>query len=512
MRDPFAAEGNGMKIQDLLEHHGISRNPFTEEAAQTDPVFKDSCISGTHHPVWDKVFGDPREPATAIIFGEKGSGKTAMRLQIARHLEEFNRNNDVAQLFVVHYDDFNPFLDRFRQKLGRQGRRVERVLSQWKLWDHMDAILTLGLTGLVDRILDVSGPNQHTPDVVDRSAIARLNRHQSRDLLLLAACYDQSTAETVYGRWSRLRKTLKFRSFVAWRSVAIGVVGTTILVALLTTLAIYQQWGWLRPVWLYVLLMLAIWTPWLWRFVKCPWLARAVTRHVRIGNRETGTLRKILLYFADAELSAQPLPAHDRTDDRYELLSKFQGVLAGLGHSGVVVLVDRLDEPHLINGSVDLMKALLWPMLDNKFLKQSGIGLKMMLPIELVPYVDREEQAFFQRARLDKQNMVRSLEWTGEALYDVANARLRACASDGATPKLTDLFDESVSEQRLIDALRTLRVPRHLFKFLYRLLVAHSTSHTEGNPVWKIPRDTFESALAVYNRDQDAVDRGMSAG
>ncbi len=39
--------------------------------------------------------------------------------------------------------------------------------------------------------------------------------------------------------------------------------------------------------------------------------------------------------------------------------------------------------------------------------------------------------------------MIPSLEWTGEALYDVANARLRACAVDGKSPTLRDLFDEA---------------------------------------------------------------------
>ena len=501
-----------MKIQDLLDHHGIRRNPFAEEDAQTDPVFKDTCISGTHHPVWDKVFGDPHDPATAIVFGEKGSGKTAMRLQIAQHLEEFNTNHKETKIFVIQYDDFNPFLDRFQQKLGRQGRRVDRVLNQWKLWDHMDAILTLGVTGLIDQILDVPRPNQHTPASLSQPEIARLDRHQARDLLLLAACYDRSTAETVYGRWNRLRKSLKFRSLAAGRTKALGVIGSISLMALLITLAVYQQWEWIKPVWPYILLLMLTWTPWLWRFIKFFWMAHTITRHVRVGNLDSGTLRKILSTFASAELASQPLPAHDRTDDRYELLSKFQGTLAGLGYSGIVVLVDRLDEPHAIYGSADLMKAFLWPMLDNKFLKQAGIGLKLMLPIELVPYIDREEQTFFQRARLDKQNLIRSLEWTGEALYDVANARLRACAADGATPKLIDWFDDSVSEQHLIDGLRSLRVPRHLFKFLYRLLVAHCTTYTDANPVWKITRDTFESVLAVYHRDQDAVDRGVSAG
>jgi hypothetical protein len=164
-------------------------------------------------------------------------------------------------------------------------------------------------------------------------------------------------------------------------------------------------------------------------------------------------------------------------------------------------LVDRVDEPYLINGSAELMKALIWPLLDNKFLKHPGLGVKVMLPSELKYYVEREGREFSQRARLDKQNMVPSLAWTGEALFDMANTRLRACASDGRAPKVQDLFDETISHQRLLDAFRTLRVPRHLHKFLYQLLVAHCNAHTEEEPQWQISKDRFESELALYERD-----------
>ena len=108
--------------------------------------------------------------------------------------------------------------------------------------------------------------------------------------------------------------------------------------------------------------------------------------------------------------------------------------------------------------------------------------------------------------------MIPSLEWTGEALYDVATSRIRACAQPGREPALTDLFDETVSQRRLIDAFRQLRVPRHLFKFLYRLFVAHCNAHTDQDPSWQISSELFESVLAVFGRDQDAVDRGMRAG
>ncbi len=83
---------------------------------------------------------------------------------------------------------------------------------------------------------------------------------------------------------------------------------------------------------------------------------------------------------------------------------------------------------------------------------------------------------------------------------------------NGRQPTLRSLFDEAITEERLIDAFRSLRVPRHLFKFLYRLLVAHCNAHTDDKPVWEIPKETFEATLAVYSRDQDAIDRGLQAG
>jgi hypothetical protein len=260
------------------------------------------------------------------------------------------------------------------------------------------------------------------------------------------------------------------------------------------------------------------WLPWRARFWKWQFVARRIARNVRVLKPTTGLLRRILMRFPPRELDNQPLPDNQRTDDRYELLTKFQGVLKSLGSDGVIVLVDRVDEPHLITGSVERMRALIWPMLDNKFLKQPGFGLKMLLPSELVAYMEKEDRDFYQRARLDKQNMIPSLEWSGESLYDLASARVKACGTNGACgtsgkePKLRDLMDDAITDQRLIESFRTLRVPRHLFKFLYRLLVAHCHAHTDENPRWKVAPETFEATLAVYNRDQDAVDRGLQAG
>ena len=496
-----------MKIRQFLEHHGIAANPFADEDAQTDQVFKGYCIRNTYHPTWDKIYGDPSEPATSVVFGEKGSGKTAIRLQIARHLQDYNADHPDKQVFVVQYDDFNPFLDRFRERLSGRRRRPDRALARWRLWDHMDAILSLAVTQLVDRILKFKQA-RHPAARDEPLRTQSLDPSQIRDVMLLAACYDQSTAETTEQRWHHLRRKL---GFSIWRTKWDWAVGIAVTLVVLAVIVGWSRWSWLTHVWAY-LVMAAGWTPRLWRLLKWWWKARRIIRNTRPLNHNTNMLRRILMNLSGSAIVAQPLPELQRTDDRYELLTKLQGVLRSLHFEGILVLVDRVDEPYLINGSTDLMRALLWPMLDNKFLKHPGIGVKLLLPIELEHLIDREDRDFHQRARLDKQNLIRSLAWTGQSLYDVANARITACATGGSSPVLGDLLDDSIDERRLMDAFASLRVPRHMFKFMYRLFTTHCNAHSDENPVWKISSGTFESVLALCQRDQDAFDRGVGAG
>ena len=61
--------------------------------------------------------------------------------------------------------------------------------------------------------------------------------------------------------------------------------------------------------------------------------------------------------FMHAEIDSQPLPNQPRTDDRFELLAKLQGVLRTLKYTGILILVDRVDEPYLINGAAEQMRA-----------------------------------------------------------------------------------------------------------------------------------------------------------
>jgi hypothetical protein len=125
----------------------------------------------------------------------------------------------------------------------------------------------------------------------------------------------------------------------------------------------------------------------------------------------------------------------------------------------------------------------------------------MMLPEELQRDTERETREFHERARLDKQNVIPSFQWTGESLYDLTRARMIACAAEGRTPEPRDLFEDSVSYEKMLVAFESLRVPRHLFRFLYRVVSEHCNHYTDSAPQFRIEKSTFETTLAIYERE-----------
>lgn len=491
-----------MTEQEFLQHHQLVRNPFVDEDAQTDSVFREFCISGIYHPAWSKVAGDPKQPATAVVFGSKGSGKTAMRLQLVRNISEHNQQFPEQRVFLVEYDDFNAYLGPFQEHLSRrQQSNPERVLQALRLWDHMDAILSESVTQLVDRILHSDAKAVPSPLSVQQDVVDRLDRGQRRDLLLLVASYDRSKSGSLQDRFTAVRRRLHFHSWTTWIPLATGIILTILTLWLAAFLyrseaVTLRQLMWALPIGLVV-----SWSFYGYCWLKCHWIARRVCKNLKVLKRDRSQLRQLLLQFRAKELDEQPLPQSQRSDDRYALLEKFQLLLRSLNFPGMIVIVDRVDEPDLVNGQAERMKQLIWPMLDNKLLKHENFGIKMLLPAELQSYVERESREFHERARLDKQNVVQSFDWTGEALYDLLASRMQACAKSDARPNPRALLQPEISEARLISAIQSLRTPRNLFRFLYMLITEHCKRFRSENPQFQISSELFESTLAVYQAE-----------
>src|SRR5690606_17161527 len=120
-------------------------------------------------------------------------------------------------------------------------------------------------------------------------------------------------------------------------------------------------------------------------------------------------------------------------------------------------------------------------------------------------------------ARMDKQNMIDRLTWSGTTLYDLCTARLRACrsapADDGeASPPiaLTDLFESDVSREMLIDALDQMHQPRDAFKFLYQVIQEHCLLVPEDQADYKIARLTLETVRKQQSQRVQELYRGLT--
>ena len=68
--------------------------------------------------------------------GEKGAGKTALRLQIEEAIGKHNALRSDAKTLVIPYDDLNPILDRYLR--GELDKSADQALRHFRLVDHLD--------------------------------------------------------------------------------------------------------------------------------------------------------------------------------------------------------------------------------------------------------------------------------------------------------------------------------------------------------------------------------------
>lgn len=480
-----------MQLQTFLEHHGLTENPFTAEEARDDPVFRRLLDQSTAHPDFDKVFGDPSHPRAGVVFGEKGSGKTALRLMVERRIERYNAERTDQLAWIVRYDDLNPFIDQLKHRNPKLS--PDKLLSSFQLNDHMDGILSRATTRLIDNIV---GSRSEDLRGKPKKTARRMPRQKRADLAVLAMLYDQPLSGNFTERFARLRRVLRV-GMMPWAGVMNWLGGLALIAAAGMAIGLWLTNTNDLPSMLIVgaaaaagVLLLGAG---LVRMAKLWAMARRIRREVRVVDRSTNQLRQALGRIALEELNDRPIPLTADEDSRYQLLARLIDVLNEFGFASIVVLIDRVDEPVLIAGSTDRMRALVWPLLNNKFLQQDRVGVKLLLPIELRHVLVRENADFFQKARLDKQHLIERLNWSGTLLYDLCTRRLRACQRSGQDSiSLRSLFADDVSEQDLIDALDQMHQPRDAFKFLYQLLLDHCAGASDDSPRFKIARLTLD--------------------
>jgi len=495
-----------MNLDQFFAHWKIAENPFRGEEARHDAVLArmvelagqdrdPGSHAGASHSDFEKILGELSRPSSSIVFGEKGSGKTAIRLQISERVKRHNTKRNEGKIALVAYDDLNAMLDRFHERVG--GKSPLDSLEQFRLIDHIDGLLTTVVPRLVDEVLDGSSAPAFGKDPKRDSR--RLSKPRREDLMLLQAVYDRPARAGQRSR--RLRRALHLSPGPGSRLQMLAVsLGWVLPLG-------FAVWAWgfagenlpwasaplagtvvLGGLWLLILLKYLLWDR-----LRALRIGRRLRRSIRVIARGERSYAESMRQVPSAVRGSSALPLTSSDEQRYAMLNRLLGVLRSLGCSAVLVVVDRVDEPTLVSGDARRMQAIVWPMLNNKFLQQEGFAVKMLLPVELRHALFRESSAFFQEARLDKQNLVERLGWTGAMLYDLCDARLRACRPLDAEPiTLLDLFAEDVSRRELVDALDQMHQPRDAFKFLYQCFTEHCSNVTADEQEWRVPRLVLE--------------------
>jgi hypothetical protein len=513
-----------MNVSSFLQHWSIADNPFRAEEARHDAVFARLGVGPAVHPDFDKICGEFDQPSTSIVFGEKGSGKTAIRLQIEQRLAEYNRDNPDAKCFFIAYDDLNPMLDRLCRSM--KASSPAEAIRQLRLVDHMDAMLQIGVSSVVDALLG-SEPDATTD--LGANAVKRIRRadpETKRDLMLLQACYD--TPSQAHARTGRLAATIGRRRLIGPAQVQFGsVFFSLICIGMLIAWSIIRDrddatsWPVLLGGIAGGVIGIGLFAQWARMWWPLRRDGRALAHELRTMYRSGESMYRSLVRVRRADRLGATLPVEGGTDPRYEMYKRFRRVLRTFGFTSIMIIVDRVDEPSLVNGDVKIMRSICWPLFHSKFLQHEGVGVKLLLPLELKHELFRESTEFFQEARLDKQSLVERLAWSGAMLYDLCNTRLRACAAPAGTAdgqpddeaadevSLKELFASDVTRQDIVDALDQMQQPRDAFKLLYNCIQEHCSNVTEEDAAWTIPRLVLESVRKQQSGRVQELHRGF---
>lgn len=500
-----------MKIETFLRHWRLQENPFVAEEARDDDIYQKIMTQGIAHPEFEKIFGRPDRPSASVVFGEKGSGKTALRLLMEQRLREYNEKNPDKKTWIVRYDDWNHMVDR---TVGSEDAANDPAnFRKIRLDDHVDKIISMVVTEIVD------AASRSSSSKVSREltkTLRRLPRQHRLDLAYLTLLYDQPSLSTRSERWKKISSILKVNQFFT-PIHAMYALGGGVMMALLGVLAIVT--GTMVP-YAFIAVALGGLIAFLSAWIKIGPFFRNLKRRKRISeeikvvDHPSSLLFQQLCTIKSSELDSLPLPTPADRDCRYELLGRLQRLIRGLGFVSMTVLVDRVDEPSLVNGDAKKMRNLIWPLFTHKVLQQDGLGIKMLLPIELGYELRREDADFFMGARLDKGNLIERLEWTGVNLFDICNHRVEAVCDYGEgeeSTALIDLFEDKVSVQDLVDALDQMKQPRDAFKFLYEIIIQHCKGSTDADPEFLIPKLTLEQCRRHQAQRVQDLSRGYSA-
>lgn len=488
-----------MFAQTWREYWGLKEDPFTCEDADKDAVLSELDPSMVHWS-FDRMYGNPKSPAPGIVFGEKGSGKSALRLMMHRRIQTYNAENPDTKIFPLPYIDFNTSLHQFRKSIGARNDQnaPSKVMARWTISDHLDSILSSGVSAWVNEVLQSSKDTE------------RFNHKERLYLAAMTALYYNSSERTSFEATRQAMKRFSlntFRPFFLWFTIILLSL-FSISISLLPLVWPFLEESSLPgsgTIWLFTGLagLGGTWIGYFYHYASVRAQAARASRAIKVLPRNSTALIHFLEHCSAAERREFVLPLGSDESTRYHMMQWFLTLLERTGYSGLYVLMDRIDEPSLLSSEAEYMRAFVESILDIKFLQFPGLGLKLFLPIELDELHRNATPEQLKKMRLDKSNLVPELKWSGQELYEIANMRFRTISSpDGKAQKLIDLFADDFDFDYLKESLTSLGTPRYAFSFLSALFSEYikelPNDMEPGDPRWSITRSQFDIVRASW--------------
>ncbi|MGZ8243126.1 hypothetical protein [Methylomagnum sp.] len=425
-----------MEIKEWLQVWQFEHNPFVIFDADRDPYLQTAMVENTS---LRSVLLHIEKPSPYVIFAIRGAGKSSMRIDTERYLNEYR-----DKVLAIPYVEFNELLaevSRARRlpmeyAMGKSAltriikRKKEELLpreGKLTLDDHLDYILKLCIEALYDAIREAQ-----------KEDMLKDNREIAEKFILLMALY--YSPSDLSGKVTALRRLLeiadnKKRSnfFTKNQSKA---------------------------------------------------LAAEIYRNIRgVPVSLEGTF-KIIQEIGPGLFEFHGIPR--TTENRFTLLKSFMELVLYFGLAGVYLLVDRVDEPTSIKGDPEKMRELVTPILDDQLFQIDHLGIILFLPYEL-----HDLKKYY---RSDRIKTISSISWSPDNMIRLIEKRMNVGRKPGSPPiQLSDVFEED-GESKAQFIVRQL-TPRNAFRLLSIIVEEHCQTVIYGV---KISTEVYESAVQRY--------------
>lgn len=180
------------------------------------------------------------------------------------------------------------------------------------------------------------------------------------------------------------------------------------------------------------------------------------------------------------------------------VLEKLVDFVKMFGFSGIVILIDKVDETEVTNNSAEATTKLMHPLLSHiQLLEVDGFAWHMFLWSQVKPYLESDQY----RVRLDKI-AYSTITWDSAFFMRMLDERI-LFFSEGRL-KFSDLFTNDSNVPQIVNDLigTSMRSPRELIRLMDTIITEHDIAHADSGETVLINNQSVEDGQDKYVKDR----------